>query len=468
MSYHDHQPSDAALVTLTLAGEREAFGPLLLRYYASVERLCRRLLGPTPEAQDIAQEAALQAFLGLAELSAPARFGAWLHAIAANLARMELRRRHTFSLDALPDGAPMIVLWTAAPRTPEEIHAAREVHDMIVVALSELSVVNREVAIGFYMDGYSYAELAELLGVPVSTIKGRLFKGRRQLQQRLAITAHDVLKPDHRSRKDLLMEAPELIEVKIDSIRKSLLTQQRVVSLRENDGGRYLPIWIGSFEGDAIKMAIEGQQPQRPMTHDLALRLLTPLGAQVQRVVINRLAETTFYAEITLVVDGQVHLVDARPSDAIALAVRSGIPIYAARAVLETAGTTTEAESIADQEPELRPFIDSTWSYLLDLLGGAQGPLDFMKIGQIEIPENFPTRDLTVDDQPMLAVQLPNSGASAWLVVRPVLWGRFTALLQRMREVQREFMEQLERRQAGPVPTSAPEATPGAEISGGI
>src|SRR5438477_10510896 len=80
MNYHEHQPSDAALVTLTLTGEREAFGPLLLRYYASMERLCRRLLGPTPEAQDIAQEAALQAFLGLAELSAPARFGAWLHA----------------------------------------------------------------------------------------------------------------------------------------------------------------------------------------------------------------------------------------------------------------------------------------------------------------------------------------------------------------------------------------------------
>ena len=77
MSHNDHQPSDAALVTLTLAGDREAFGPLLLRYYASVERLCRRLLGATPEAQDIAQEAALQAFLGLAELSAPARFGAW-------------------------------------------------------------------------------------------------------------------------------------------------------------------------------------------------------------------------------------------------------------------------------------------------------------------------------------------------------------------------------------------------------
>jgi RNA polymerase sigma-70 factor (ECF subfamily) len=85
--------SDAELVTLTLAGERAAFEPLLVRHYASVERLCRRLLGSPVEAQDVAQEAALQAFLGLARLDAPVRFGAWLHAIAANLARMALRRR---------------------------------------------------------------------------------------------------------------------------------------------------------------------------------------------------------------------------------------------------------------------------------------------------------------------------------------------------------------------------------------
>src|SRR5262245_27348994 len=221
----DHQidtRSDTTLVALTLAGEREAFAPLLLRYYGSVARLGRRLLGPTPEAQDVAQEAALQAFLRLGELHEPARFGAWLHAIAANLARMELRRRRTLSLDALPDGAPMVVLWAAAPHTPEEIHAAREVHDTIVAALSELSVVNREVVIGLYLDGYNYAELAELLGVPISTIKGRLFKGRRQLRRRLAATAHDVLRPYFKGRKDLPMEAPDRIEVEIESIRKSL------------------------------------------------------------------------------------------------------------------------------------------------------------------------------------------------------------------------------------------------------
>src|SRR6187397_1318074 len=139
MNHHTDTGSDATLVALVLAGERETFTPLLLRYYTSVARLCRRLLGPTPEAQDIAQEAALQAFLRLGELQDAARFGAWLHAIAANLARMELRRRRTLSLDAMTDGAAMIVLWAAGPHTPEEVHAARELHDTIVAALSDLS-----------------------------------------------------------------------------------------------------------------------------------------------------------------------------------------------------------------------------------------------------------------------------------------------------------------------------------------
>ncbi|HEX9373558.1 MAG TPA: bifunctional nuclease domain-containing protein, partial [Roseiflexaceae bacterium] len=380
MHHHDDRRSDAALVALALAGEGEVFGTLLLRYYASVARLCHRLLGPTSEAQDVAQEAALQAFLGLSTLNEPARFGAWLHAIAANLARMELRRRRTLSLEALQDpssssgrGAAMVVLWAAGPPTPEEVHAAREVHDTIVAALSELSVVNREVVIGFYLEGYSYAELAELLGVPVSTVKGRLFKGRRQLRETLAPTAREVLKPDRRPRKERLMEASELVEVKIESIRSSVLTQSRVVVLSEQGGERLLPIWIGVFEGDAIRLALEGYQPQRPMTHDLALRLITPLGAQVQHVVVNKLAETTFYAQITLAVDGQVHEIDARPSDAIALAVRAGAPIYVARSVFDTAGTTRLEERLKQDEQHVAAELaasarpgENTWVLLFE------------------------------------------------------------------------------------------------------
>jgi RNA polymerase sigma factor (sigma-70 family) len=337
MKLHEDHPDDTALVARTLAGEREAFGPLLLRYYPSVLRLCRRLLGPSPASQDVAQEAALQAFLGLAQLHEPDRFGAWLHAIAANLARMALRRRRLLSLDALTDGAPLAVLWTAGAPTPEEVHAAREVHDAIVAALGELSSVNREVAIGFYLEGYSYAELAELLGVPISTVKGRLFKGRRQLRRALAPVAHEVLKPDRRRRKELAMEAPEHVAVTIDSIRLHPDSEHRVVVLRASED-LILPIWIGPFEADAITMILEGRQPERPMTHDLTVRLLETLAAQVQHVVVNKIIGNTFYAEITLDQGEQRHQIDARPSDALALAVRTGTPIFVARAVLDAAG----------------------------------------------------------------------------------------------------------------------------------
>ena len=106
---------DATLVASVLAGEREAFDILLARYSSSVLRLCTVLLGNTFEAQDIVQEASLQAFLGLARLQEPAHFAAWFHAIAANLARSALRRPHERSLYTLSDDASFQVLWIDAP-----------------------------------------------------------------------------------------------------------------------------------------------------------------------------------------------------------------------------------------------------------------------------------------------------------------------------------------------------------------
>ncbi|MFL5804748.1 MAG: bifunctional nuclease domain-containing protein, partial [Roseiflexaceae bacterium] len=249
-----------------------------------------------------------------------------------------LRRRRLLSLEALGDGAPLAVLWSAGAPTPEEVHAAREVHDAIVAALGELSTVNREVVIGFYLEGYSYAELAELLGVPVSTVKGRLFKGRRQLQRTLEPLAHEVLKPDRRRRKEPMMDESELVEMRIDSIKIQPDPEHWLVLLRAVNEDRILPIWIGPFEAGAIAIVLEGQQPHRPMTHDLTMQLLETLKTQVRRVVVSKILDNTFYAEIALVQDGQDHLVDARPSDALALAVRAGTPIYAARAVLDAVG----------------------------------------------------------------------------------------------------------------------------------
>jgi RNA polymerase sigma factor (sigma-70 family) len=434
MNDRDDRPADAALVARTLAGEREAFGPLLLRYYGSVERLCRRLLGATPEAQDIAQEAALQSFLGLAELGAPERFGAWLHAIAANLARMELRRRRTLSLDMLPEGSVSVVLWTAAPQSPEVIHAAREVHDTIVAALNQLSGVNREVVIGFYLQGYSYDELALILGVPVSTIKGRLFKGRRQLRQRLGPTAREVLTA-RRQPKELPMNLPDVSEVEVEAIHKSRINGTNVVVLRAKDGSAVLPIWIGGFEAEAIAMILQQRAPHRPITHDLSLQMIAALGGQVRRVTVSRLDNKTFFAEIELVAGAEQQVLDARPSDAIALAVRVGAPIFVARAVLDTAGAPSmdewserHAPELAGQGPLARTEpLERNWA--LQLVGSPgtpeQSTITLAEFTSSDWPSPQYQRGISWDGRDMLAIALPSAEANPpWLIVPPDFWER--------------------------------------------
>ncbi len=129
-----------------------------------------------------------------------------------------------------------------------------------------------------------------------------------------------------------------MIEVTIDSVRISLMTQHRVVVLRETDSQRYLPIWIGAPEADAITLRLQGVQVERPLTHDLLARSISTLGAEVQYVVINDLHSDVFYAQIVLEYNEREIRVDSRPSDAIALAVRAEVPVYIAEKVMSEAG----------------------------------------------------------------------------------------------------------------------------------
>jgi bifunctional DNase/RNase len=318
------------------------------------------------------------------------------------------------------------------------VQEAREVHDAVVAALGDLPAHERQAAIGFFLEGYSYAELAELLGVPVSTVKGRLFKGRRRLQRALGPLAADALRPDHKPRKELPVSENTLIEVTIESIRKALLTPHQVVVLREKAGGRDLPIWIGSYEGDVLARALDGQQTERPMTHEMALRLLAPLGAQVRQVAVSKLVENTFYAEITLTVGETQHVVDARPSDALVLAARSGAPIFAAREVLEQAGIAVEANpehkltvGPADVE-QPSPFRVATWRYLGDLALAEPGAYDWEKMAAVDWDARFPTREVEIDGQPLLAARLSDGDDGAWLATRPELWQDVTTMAQRL------------------------------------
>ena len=135
-----------------------------------------------------------------------------------------------------------------------------------------------------------------------------------------------------------------MIELTIESIRVSLMNYQRVVILKEKDSDRYLPIWIGPAEADAIAVRLQEVSVARPLTHDLLRSVIDSLGASVDYVIVNDLSNDTFFARIMLQIDGRVMEIDSRPSDAIALAVRVQVPIYADESVLEKAGVKLDQE----------------------------------------------------------------------------------------------------------------------------
>ncbi len=136
-----------------------------------------------------------------------------------------------------------------------------------------------------------------------------------------------------------------MIEMTIDSIRVSLMNYQRVVILKEKASDRYLPIWIGPAEADAIAVKLQGVAVPRPLTHDLLSSVIDTLGAAVNSIIVNDLKNDTFFARVILDIDGKQVEVDSRPSDALALAVRTGVPIYADESVLDKAGILLDGET---------------------------------------------------------------------------------------------------------------------------
>ena len=131
----------------------------------------------------------------------------------------------------------------------------------------------------------------------------------------------------------------------IDSIRVSLMNYQHVVILKEKDSDRYLPIWIGPAESDAISVKLQNMEIARPLTHDLLDSVINTLGASVHSIIVSDLRNDTFYAKLILTLDEKQLEIDSRPSDAIALAVRVTAPIYVDESVLDKAGIMLDAET---------------------------------------------------------------------------------------------------------------------------
>lgn len=146
-----------------------------------------------------------------------------------------------------------------------------------------------------------------------------------------------------------------MVEVVIDSVRVSLTNQQRIVILREVNAERYLPIWIGPYEAEAITIALQDIEVARPQTHDLLKNVLNAMNARLLRVEVVNLKDDVFYGSLIVEVNGNTLEIDSRPSDALAMAVRAHVPIMASREVMETAGIKPEQDMQAQEPAPLAP-----------------------------------------------------------------------------------------------------------------
>ena len=167
-----------------------------------------------------------------------------------------------------------------------------------------------------------------------------------------------------------------LIEMVVESVRVHMLSSQHVVILKENERDRYLPIWIGPSEANAIAMRLQGLSAERPLTHDLLLSIISALNSRLSRVVVTHVTDGTFHARLYLEAgEGAETEIDSRTSDAIALAVRTGSTIYVDERVLAEAGVEPDHDELGvEGEEKLAVFRDFVNSLDIDFGGGEKGP----------------------------------------------------------------------------------------------
>jgi RNA polymerase sigma factor (sigma-70 family) len=325
--------TDKELVILARQGDREAFGCLIERYQMLARRIALRMISAEDAAQDLVQEAMLQAYLSLNDLRNEESFRSWLYGIVLNVSKNYLReekRRSRFS-EALNDDQPE-GLWNSsgATKDPQQIAIERELHSLVLSAIEELPEASREAARLYYYESLTLHEIAAISGAAPGAIKVRLHRARKYLREKLH-HAYPEIQPGARSkeRRKIMIKANVVDIVKSD--------EKYVLLLQDEAQGKILPMWIGPLEGTAIAMGLRAYPTVRPMTFDFMIRLLDTLGAQLEEVRVEVLKDSIFYGIAKVRIGNEVKEVDARPSDVLALAVRTNSPIYVAEEVMQQA-----------------------------------------------------------------------------------------------------------------------------------
>lgn len=349
---NDHV-SDAELVDRARRGDRSAFGELITRHRPAVVRGAARITGDAELAGDLAQEAILQAYLSLDHLREPARFPSWLYGIMLNVCRSSARdNRATFySYEAVAGG----VLYDAVALAgqwadPQRAAEARELDEAIQAAVHALAPENRAATLLYYYDGLSVQEIAETLGISRAAVKGRLFKSRQRLRAQLLALAGEWIETKGR-REMIQVIVADVVkrERKIEGAPPYIL---HIVVLYDEAGQRALPIWVGPFEGQAIAMGVLGETTPRPMTYEFIAKLLDAAQVKLESIQVQSLQEDVYYASVNLKTGEHTMQVDARPSDAIALALRANCPIHVSEELFERGGMSVpKLERPAEQPP---------------------------------------------------------------------------------------------------------------------
>ncbi len=322
---------DAELVRLAREGDKEALAALLARHRGMLVALCRRALGDDGLAEDAAQEAALQAMLGLDRLRRPERFGAWLGGIGLNVCRrwQRERAREGWSLAALTGGR------SVPDGTPAEAAEAADAARRVRRAVGRLPAGQRAAVALFYLAGLAHREVAATLGIGIGAVKTRLHKGRAALRDELAAWW----------KEDGMAAGTTTgpVAMRVTEVRRQPASgdhpEKTAILLDEEAGERRLCIWVGEFEATQIAFALEGTELPRPMAYQFMSALLEAAGARLAEARVTRLDDGTFYAVAVVDGPGGRREIDARPSDALNLALLTGSPIQVDPEALEAVGT---------------------------------------------------------------------------------------------------------------------------------
>ena len=358
--------SDAELVDFARGRDKEAFGALARRHEAVVQRFACRLSGDQDIAFELVQEAMLEAYLSLEHLREPAKFRSWLCGIVLNVHRRYTRRqRHPLvSLEAIEEsrrGGEMPPRLTAV--SPQHDAERNETRLAVLETLKTIAPALQKVVFLFYFDGLSILEIASDAGISEGAVKVRLHRARQQLRDKLKAERPEMV-PQTGRKRVISVTISDVVKFKPTetSVAGSPLAPGQylhVILLKEEAGRRVLPIWVGPYEGESIATGIEKFSTPRPLTYDFVAHLLDAMGAQVQEVRVETLKDDTFYAVVKVRSGRVVREIDARPSDALAVAVRTGSPIFVAEDVMNAAGKVApEGTEVATAHDGIRNIVN--------------------------------------------------------------------------------------------------------------